>query len=174
MARHCDLFVSRTEAGFVVRVQGSGTSAHSPALAEFVRGCFEQQPDACVAIDLLRCDYLDSTFLGCLLRLQRAGTETRFQVVADEVTKKKLLAATQLDSALTLIPEAPKSAGAFQRIEVKPLSDRALGQHIMESHQALADVPSSFASTFGQIATQLKRELERPDRAPISLDDTIG
>ena len=78
MKTHCDLYVAPAHNGFVIRVQGRGTSAHSPALANFVRGCFEQDSQACVAMDLLGCQYLDSTFLGCLLNLQRDGTKRRF------------------------------------------------------------------------------------------------
>jgi anti-anti-sigma factor len=173
MTTHCDLCVARTDKGFVVRVQGRGTSTHSPALASFVSGCFEQDSDACVVVDLLGCEYLDSTFLGCLLNLQRAGTETRFQVVADDAVQKRLLAATRLDAYLTLVPEAPKSASTFLKIDANPLSQRELGQHMMEAHQALADVPSDVASAFRQIAAQLKVELEKQDRQVPSMEDTV-
>jgi hypothetical protein len=136
-------------------------------------GCYAQDPQACVAVDLLGCDYLDSTFLGCLLNLQRAGTETRFQVVANDAVRKKLLAATRLDAYLTLIQEAPKSASKFLRIDAKPPSQRELGQHILEAHEVLSEVPSEVASTFRQIAAQLKCELEQQDRDDPSLTDTV-
>ena len=164
MTTHCDLCVAQTGNGFVVRVQGRGTSTHSPALASFVRGCFDQDPNACVVVDLLGCDYLDSTFLGCLLNLQRAGTETRFQVVANDTTRKKLLAATQLDAFLTLVTAAPKSVSSFLRIDANPLSPHELGQHMMEAHQALADVPSDSASAFRQTPCQCWRERRWQDR----------
>ncbi len=173
MTTHCDLYVAQTGKGFVVRVQGRGTSTHSPALASFVRGCFEQDPNACVVVDLLACDYLDSTFLGCLLNLQRAGTEKRFQVVADDVVRKRLLAATQLDAYLTLVTEAPKSASTFLRIDANPLPPHELGKHMMEAHQALADVPSDSAAAFRQIASQLKHELEKQQRDSPSMADTV-
>jgi anti-anti-sigma regulatory factor len=173
MARRCELRVARTGTGFVVRVQGSGTSANSPTLADFVTGCFQQQPDACVAVDLLGCGYLDSTFLGCLLNLQRAGSETRFQVVADGAARDRLLTATQLDSYLTLVSEAPNSVSTFRTIDAKSLSQREQGKHIMESHLALSEVPSDAASTFGQIAARLKIELEQQDRDDPSQTDTV-
>jgi anti-anti-sigma regulatory factor len=173
MKTHCDLYVAPAHNGFVIRVQGRGTSAHSPALANFVRGCFEQDSQACVAIDLLGCQYLDSTFLGCLLNLQRDGTERRFQVVADNSVRKKLLAATNLDGYLNLVPVPPKSVGKFTRIDACSVSQSELGQHIMDAHQALAQVPSEFASTFRRIASQLKDELERQDRGGDSLADTV-
>lgn len=172
MTSHCDLRVARTETGFVVRVQGRGTSAQSPTLAEFVKGCYQQNPQACVAVDLLGCDYLDSTFLGCLLTLQRSGPKARFQVVADDAVRKKLLTATKLDKYLALVPEAPQSASTFLEIDTKTVSQRELGQHIMEAHEALAEVPSGAASAFGRIASQLKSELAQ-DRHKPSMSDTV-
>jgi anti-anti-sigma factor len=174
MTKHFELCAARTELGFVVRVQGRGTSAHSPALADFVLGCFEQEPDARVAVDLLQCDYLDSTFLGCLLKLQRAGSETRFQVVADDAAKARLLAATHLNSYLTVVPGAPKSTTPFLQIDARPLSQRELGQHIMESHQALSEVPSDFAAQFRKIAGQLMIELSEQEGDTQSMEDTIA
>jgi anti-anti-sigma factor len=173
MARHCDLLAGRTDKGYVVRVQGSGTSAHSPALRDFVMECFERDPTETVTVDLLGCDYLDSTFLGCLLRLQRAGKQTRFQVVADETARQRLLAATKLDSYLTLIPVAPASATTFLRIDAKPRTKRELGQHIMETHEALAEVPSDVSSAFREIAAKLKSELEKQDRQSPGMADTV-
>ena len=173
MTRHCDLCVAQSKTGFIVRVQGRGTSVQSPDLADFVMECYAQDPQACVAVDLLRCDYLDSTFLGCLLTLQRAGTEARFEVVADNAARARLLAATQLDSYLKIVPEPPKSESAFHKIDSKLLSDRQRGQHMMEAHEALADVPSDVASTFRRIASQLKRELDQQDRRASDLSDTV-
>lgn len=173
MTTHCDLCVAPSSKGFVIRVQGRGTATHSPTLANFVKGCFEQDSEACVAVDLLGCEYLDSTFLGCLLTLQRAGAETRFQVVADDAVRKRLLAATQLDSYLTLVSEAPKSTSPFTKIDTASVSVRELGQHMMEAHQALGEIPSDVASAFRRIASQLKSDLEQQDRGAPNLADTV-
>jgi anti-anti-sigma factor len=173
MALHCALSVAKTDSGYVIRVKGNGTSAESPTLADFVSQCFNLQPQADVAIDLLGCDYLDSTFLGCLLNLQRADKNSRFQVVADSAAQQRLLAATRLNSYLTLVTEAPKSADKFVGLDPKSMSDRDRGQHIMETHQALSELPSDAASSFARIAEQLKRELDQQDRGDVSLDDTV-
>jgi anti-anti-sigma factor len=173
MTRHCAISVAPTCQGFVVRVQGSGTSTHSPTLATFVNECFGRDVETNVAIDLIGCDYLDSTFLGCLVKLQRAGTKTRFQVVADEASRKRLLAATQLDGYFAFDGEAPKSTSPFVKLDISPLSDHELGQHVMEAHQALGDVPSEFASKFKRIASQLMSELARQNPDSGDMADTV-
>ncbi len=172
MTLRCDLCVSRTRNGFVVRVQGNGTATHSPAFAEFVKGCLVEDPNATVTIDLLGCEYLDSTFLGCLLKLQRLGTAKRFHVAADEAARTRLLTATCLDRYLTLLSKAPSSTGTFLRIEPGEVSKQQLGRHMQETHQALGDLPSASASVFKRIAEQLAHDLEQEESDAPSLFDT--
>ena len=174
MTLRCDLCVARTSDGYVVRVQGKGTSAHSPSLAEFVKGCLTANSQDSVAVDLLGCEYLDSTFLGCLLKLQQTGTAKRFQVIADDAARKRLLTATGLDKFLTISSREPKSSCTFLKLDAAELSPRELGKHMMETHAALAEVPSASSSVFQRIASQLATELEmdEPDDEP-NLFDTV-
>lgn len=172
MSTRCDLLAGRTETGYVVRVQGRGTCAQSPMLRDFASDCYDRSQNETLAVDLLGCEYLDSTFLGCLLKLQRMGSPDRFQVVADERTRKRLLAATQLDAYLNLVESPPPSDGKFLRIDPKAHTQQELGRHIMEAHEALAEVPSEVASTFRRIANQLKSELDKQDCENPNLADT--
>jgi anti-anti-sigma factor len=173
MTKQCVICVAQTSQGFVVRVQGSGTSAHSPTLVTFVNECLGRDSQTHVAIDLIGCDYLDSTFLGSLVKLQQLGTKTRFEVVADETAKKRLLAATHLDGYFTFVPQAPKSTSPFVKLDISRLSERQLGQHVMEAHQALSDVPSDLAAKFKRIASQLMSELEQRDPGADNMADTV-
>lgn len=172
MSKHCDLHAARCTGGFVIRVRGSGTSRQSPALAGFVRTIFEQHPEATISVDLLRCEYLDSTFLGCLLTLQRTGQD-RFEVVANDASRERLLTATRIDSCLRLTTTAPPAGSAFEPLQIDASSDRELGQHMMETHQALAEVPSEFAARFKSIALQLMRELEQQPDSGSELAETV-
>ena len=173
MAIHCALSVAKTATGYVVRVKGNGTSKESPTLAEFVAQCFQREPQACVAIDLLGCDYLDSTFLGCLLNLQRADKDNRFQVVADPAARQRLLTATHLHSYLNQVTEAPKSTSPFTGIEPKSVSDLQQGRHMMEAHRALSELPSAAAEAFERIANQLQQELDKQEQPQNDLEDTV-
>ncbi len=155
----CDLSVARTSEGFVIRVLGKGTSVHSRAMEAFVKECFSQTEQATAIVDLRDCQYLDSTFLGCLLKLQRIGKNGRFSVVADEPTRIRLLATTHIDAYLNLTETSPEAIGCFLSIEVSPLSRQELGRHMMETHQALSEVPGECSTTFARIASELRKEL---------------
>src|SRR5687768_10917844 len=107
------LKVGRTGAGYCVRVEGRGTMRESPAVEEFVARSMGGDP-VTVVVDLTACDYLDSTFLGCLLGLhkrfgKRAGPSAadpgptpgpRFAIAADPERRRKLLGPTRLDLVL--------------------------------------------------------------------------
>ena len=173
MAAQCELLVARSTTGYVVRIQGNGTSSDSPALVEFVRSHLDRLPEICISVDLLGCDYLDSTFLGTMLTLHRTWGESRFEVVADEAASVRLLQATKLHTVLRLVPQAPRSSGAFRSLESKPLTGTELGRHVMEAHRVLSELPSEAAGAFERIATQIERELEREYDEGVSLDDTV-
>ena len=70
------LKVARTSTGYCVRIEGRGTMRESPAAAEFVLRSLEKAPAPGITVDLSGCDYLDSTFLGCLVEMQRRLTKT--------------------------------------------------------------------------------------------------
>ena len=67
-----------------------------------------------MVVDLSHCDYLDSTFLGCLVSLHRTYNRTsphRFQVAASCDQRQKLLAPTHLDHLLDLTEVCPEPIG---------------------------------------------------------------
>jgi anti-anti-sigma factor len=98
------LRVGRTASGFLVQVAGRGTLQVSPALQEFaVQSLDREYEPGRVVVDLSHCDYLDSTFLGCLVNLHRRYNQTpphRFQVAAPRDQCRKLLGLSHLHELL--------------------------------------------------------------------------
>jgi anti-anti-sigma factor len=159
--------VARSAAGYLIRVSGQGTSRESPALAAFVTQYLEAAPQASVVLDLSVCEYLDSTFLGCLLMLHRrcaAKSDARFVVAAEREARRKLLAATHLDVVLQISDSAPAAVGGFVRLHPQALDAREFGRHVMESHRALSQLPGEHAGVFREIADRLAQELEDAQR----------
>src|SRR5437016_6281177 len=95
-AQESRLRVGLTASGYLVQVEGRGTLRESPALHEFaVQSLDGQRGPGTVVVDLSHCDYLDSTFLGCLVSLHRKYNRTqphRFQVAAPYDKCQRLLA----------------------------------------------------------------------------------
>jgi anti-anti-sigma factor len=161
----CILNVARTEDGYLIRVEGKGTSQDSPALAAFVRQYLQSEQEPRITVDLSDCEYLDSTFLGCLLTLHRQCQDqspASLTVIADQEQRAKLLFPTRVDSVLQISEAAPQAVSSFLRLDPTELDKRAYGWHVLETHRALASVKGPGSQLFEQIANSLSRELEDP------------
>ena len=119
----------------------------------------EQTQPYSVTLDLSPCEYLDSTFLGCLLTLHKRSVEvadTRFLVVADEGTRQRLLNPTRLDAVLQFAADHPNVI-----LELKTKSANV-------SHLLRSDVPPNI------IVSLLTGTLMRPSSRCSSGSESIG
>jgi anti-anti-sigma regulatory factor len=157
------LRVGRTASGFLVQVEGWGTLRESPALREFaVQSLDDPGGPSTVVVDLSHCDYLDSTFLGCLVSLHRKYNRTsphRFQVAASCDQCQKLLAPTHLNHLLDVTEVCPEPVSDVLEVSRPLLPTYDLGRHILECHRRLAELGGSQAASFRSIADHLAREL---------------
>ena len=140
----------------------------SPAAAEFVLRSLEKAPAPGITVDLSGCDYLDSTFLGCLVEMQRRLTKTpaapgmngpRFVVSAPAEKVKKLLSPTKLDGVLKTTAEPPQLAGAWVELPATDPASPDLIRHVMECHRRLAELGGPQQAAFAAIADNIEREL---------------
>ena len=134
----------RTASGVLVHVEGHGTLNESPALREFaVQSLQAQLGPSTVVVDLSRCDYLDSTFLGCLASLHRKYNPTvphRFLVAASHDKSQRLLGPTHLDQLLDVKDVCPELIGGTVDLTGPILSTADLGRHVMQCHRLLAEL----------------------------------
>jgi len=153
--------VGQTRSGSAIRIEGRGTMRESPAVHEFAAQVLNQGAERLV-IDLTACDYLDSTFLGCLVDLHKryGGTEPpRFAISASPETTRRLLAPTRLDNLLHTTEERPEILGESVVLPAQVLEATDLGRHVMECHRRLAEIGGPNQAIFERIADQLAREL---------------
>jgi len=153
--------VGQTRSGSAIRIEGRGTMRESPAVHEFAVQVLNQGSERLV-IDLADCEYLDSTFLGCLVDLhKRYGTSEppRFVVSAPAETARRLLAATRLDTLLHPTEERTEFLGESVVLPPQVLEAIELGRHVMECHRRLAEIAGPNQAIFERIADQLAQEL---------------
>ena len=156
------LRVGRTDTGYLVFVQGRGTMCVSRSLHDFALRCADSS-ECTFAIDLSECEYLDSTFLGCLVdlykRFGRRETE-RYQIIADEHRSKYLLATSHLHTILPIANSPPKLIAECLVIRSAAMERSDMGHHIMECHRLLAELDGPNQAVFRRIADQLASELK--------------
>ena len=144
----------------LVRIEGRGTLRESPTFQEQVQQLLAAQAES-LTVDLSCCQYLDSTFLGCLAglhkRFNRAGA-VRFQVGDTLEHAQKLFAATRLHTLLPLV-SPPQFEGESSCVVLNPAGKREVGRLSVESHRQLAELGGPEERVFRAIADQLEREL---------------
>lgn len=154
MATTSRLSVGRTNAGYLVALEGKGTLFQSPSFQQLAERCLREEPSTLV-FDLSACEYLDSTFLGCLVSLHRkynGGDRVRLQIHAPGEVRGRLLHSSHLDRLLAFTPSPPELAGELVAADMSRPGRDVLGRHVEESHRRLAELGGHDAAAFGSIA----------------------
>jgi len=160
------LWVGRTDHGYLVRVEGRGTIKLSPLLQQFAVQSFEKDSEPSgntVTVDLSACDYLDSTFLGCLLSLNRRynhAADPRFMIAATPQKRRELLEPSNLNRVLAIRETCPESGRDLIELICPALLNTDLGRHVLECHRRLAEIEGPGRTAFRSIADRLESELE--------------
>jgi hypothetical protein len=135
----------------------------SPTVRDFIGGAIDD--GAQVTLDLSQCEYLDSSFLGCLVMLQRRGDPARqqFHVFADMAQQEALLSGCQLQKLLSFAPQLPPATGESVELQAVNLQRTEFCGHLLETHRELAKLEGPAAATFQRIADQIAQDLETPN-----------
>jgi len=159
----CSIVVARSEAVVWVRVSGRATFHDSLALEVYLRSCADPHPPRQVHVDLAHCVFMDSTFIGTLLRVgarRMFRTSVTCQLVCPSPECLALIRTMHLDQVLTVVDQGGDPPGPTAPLPPVPLDQQALGRHALKAHQHLADVDDDNARLFGPIVEQLREELE--------------
>jgi anti-sigma B factor antagonist len=153
------IVTGHTEQGLRLAVEGPGTLVESQLLREQVESALTD-PSAHVIIDLERCTYVDSTFLGMLVGLhKRFGAPPRYAIAAGMERRKALFSVSRLDRVLHFVAEAPDYSGETSTLVARPPAIEVLGRHVLESHEELARLGGAEADGFRGVAEALAAEL---------------
>ncbi len=164
-----ELKACRTAEGLLIRVQGRGTMRESPGLRRLTDHCLDRDPPPAIVVDLTVCEYLDSTFLGCLVGLHRRCQQLerpRFWIAADAAGVRRLLGPTKLERVLRCVEEVPQWQGEWIAISAAGLEREDFGRHLLECHRRLVECGGPATAAFQAVCDQLAGELgERPQGA---------
>jgi anti-anti-sigma regulatory factor len=150
--------------GFLIRLDGRGRMFQSLAFKELVHRLLAEE-SRIVAIDLSSCEYLDSTWLGCLLGLHQtyspAGCgDARFLIYAPGATRQKLFGPMRLEKVFAFLDDAPQEGAPFTVVPFGEHERREHSLHVLEAHDRLARHDCPDAAAFERIVRQLECELK--------------
>lgn len=168
MAAVSQLKIARIPEGYCLKVEGSGTMRESRAAHEFVARCIADGGSS-VAIDLSCCQYLDSTFLGCLVSLSRRfgrGAEAnapRMTIAGLSPFCRRAFTSSRMDTVLRFGDEPPVVSGEWITLPAQALDEAAqdeVARHVIDCHRQLADLGGPSHEAFRRVADAFERELQ--------------
>lgn len=155
----CEFLIGHACDGVVVRLVGRGTMNESSAFHAAVEPNLSA---GVVVFDATHCDYLDSTFLGCLVGIKKASAsipDSRFVIVAPPAIRAILFSSTSLDHYFDFVDDSPQLCDEFTPIAVPALEADDLGNHVMHCHKRLAAMGGNDAPAFQAVVDRLAAEL---------------
>lgn len=147
------------------RVAGRGTMTQGMSLRRQAEHCF-----ACgiaVRVDLRDCTYMDSTFIGTLLKLQMTADHrgaNRFAVLAPSDACERSFEQMGLTDVLETEPAAPLPADGWVELSCEVNDLTLFKRNIEQAHEELAKLPGPAGEQFQQAV----RVLKKADPAPPS------
>ncbi|MBY0232655.1 MAG: STAS domain-containing protein [Gemmataceae bacterium] len=150
-----------------VRVEGRGTMAHGLPLQRLGERLLASGVRA-VRIDLRACPYMDSTFLGTLLALNKALGRLGagpLAIVAPTVACSKILDQMGLGEMLPVQAGTDHDPAGWHELPPDTADAPALRRNIVEAHERLAELPGPAGQQFQAVLRCLAAEA-KPKNPP--------
>ena len=152
------LLFATMASGVVLRVGGRGTMQESPAFRTAAEVALQQGDLVC---DASPCNYLDSTFLGCLVGVRKIAEQLgrSFRIVADDSKQIQLFSLSALNKYFDFVEQCPTTMGEWIKIEPDDIDIATLSRHILACHQRLAERGGTDGEAFKRVVQRLSSEL---------------
>jgi len=150
-------------AGVTVTFQAEGQATMHECMA--LKDCAEQAlAEGCNVfhVDLRRCTYMDSTFMGTLLFLARAAKKAggAFAVVSPSACCQRLLHELVLDKLFPAVEAEEIAAGAWTELDTGPGETQRFNMHVVRAHQELAALGGPVGEKFQRVVQCFERDLQ--------------
>lgn len=145
------------------RVEGWGQMAHSLPLRRFVEQALGHGAVR-VRGDLSRCTYMDSTFVGTLLTLQRFVADrglNAFALVSPSSQCGGLLKQMGLEGFFPVVPAEEDFPQAWVELSCAVDDCQRLQQNVVQAHQELAGIEGPAGESFREVARCLRQAQDR-------------
>jgi anti-anti-sigma factor len=132
------------------QVEGQATVRQGLPLRRYAEECLSGSGPASLRIDLRRCTWMDSTFLGTLLLLLKAVNRKEqgsFAVVSPTATAQRLLHQMGMTSICPVL-EREEPTGPWLQVDGPAEDGETFQCRVLQAHQELADLPGPAGEAF--------------------------
>src|SRR5262249_5742976 len=157
----CNVQVRREQGVATVRVEGRASMNFCPGILRWVDDWLAQEA-ARIQVDLSRCTYMDSTFVGTLLSLFRRCKDRcpgTLRLLAPSPACAQVLRQMHLLDIFTVSPDADAATAGWTALPADCEERKAVLGQVVQAHQELAALPGEVGKTFRGIAEELSSEM---------------
>jgi anti-anti-sigma factor len=149
-----------------LQVEGNATMTHSLGLRRFVEEALAGSVRR-LRFDLRRCTYMDSTFLGTLLFLQRASRRLeggQFQLVTPSCQCADLLQKMGVFDMFAIDKEERPEPASWTTLPGHTEDKKSFQRNVVEAHEALATLPGAAGEPFRAVVRCLAKDRDESSR----------
>jgi anti-anti-sigma factor len=154
--------VRQQEGTVTFQVEGRSTVTQSLSFRRCAEQCLENGATA-VRVDLRRCVYMDSTFIGTLLFLMRAmdrQCQNGFTLVAPAPECLQILQQMKMDRVFPINSDADPGPDSWTQLPTNPDDPCMFKRNVVQDHEELATLPGPAGEPFREVVRCLARERE--------------
>lgn len=156
------LFFQENEGGLFIRADGHVTAAVSTDLRELILGRLAQSPvPGFFGVDLSRCEYMDSTFMGLLVgfhKRYRALTGRPLTLLRPTAECIKLLTSLGILRLMTVVPgPEPQSPETWTSLKA---SQGPSPEVLLNAHRNLSELSPENAKKFSTLESVLQQQVD--------------
>ena len=156
-----EIFVSREEDAYKVKVVGRSTFAVAPAMRNLVQR-IDSDSSTGVSIDLSECTGMDSTFMGILamLALKIKNNKQSALIANANEDNKKLLDGLGLNKLFEYIETPADEQHNWEKEEEKDTSFKENAETVLQAHKTLMETDITNVDKFKNVVEQVEKELK--------------
>jgi anti-anti-sigma factor len=158
------LKVGSDERGVFISARGEIRAALCFPLREMLLDPADAAGPPAVHVDLSACSYMDSTFIGLLVavdrRLHRASAG-RLHVISPSAAARDILGQIGLMDFFLVVEEGPAEPALMR--EITPTGEKPAAEFVLKAHEALMETSEEARKKFALLKEMLERKLRRPD-----------
>jgi anti-anti-sigma factor len=132
------------------QIEGQATLRQGLPLRRYAEECLNESGVPSLRVDLRRCTWMDSTFLGTLLLLFKAVNrkgQGSFTLVSPTAPARRLLQQMGMN-AICPVCEGDEPTGPWLQVDSPAEDGETFQCRVLQAHQELADLPGPAGEAF--------------------------
>ena len=158
------LFFKESDGIIYIRAQGHLTAALCPQLKARAFARIEESPPVKeIFMDFGPCEYMDSTFLGLVVGINKRFKASTGKTVVLLKPSQTCLGLLRTIGVTKLVTISEETVAFPQPMEAMALGPRATAQFILDAHENLTEMSKENQSRFSSLTKTLKDSLGKED-----------